>query len=157
MAFLTTAPIAWDRVADLNRRVSQGHCGAVVTFIGVVRADQDKRHVIRALCYEAYPQMAEALIHQLIHEATTRWALRGAQVQHRLGLVEVGHISVVVAVAAQHRAAAYAASQFLIERIKRDAPIWKREQYDDGASRWNVGAAQLVDVADPVGVDHADV
>lgn len=157
MAFLTTAHISWDRVADLNRRVSQGQCGAVVTFIGVVRADQDKHHVVRALCYEAYPEMAEALIHQLIHEAKARWALRGVQVQHRLGLVEVGHISVVVAVAAPHRAGAYAASQFLIERIKRDAPIWKREQYEDGAFRWIIGAAPLVDVADPVGADHADV
>ena len=140
MAHLTTAPISWDRVTYLNRWVAHGGCGAVVTFVGLVRADQDGRHVVRALCYEAYPEMAEALIHRLANEAQTRWSLGGVQVQHRLGLVEIGQISVVVVVAAQHRAQAYAASQFLIERIKHDVPVWKREQYDDATSQWS-GAA----------------
>lgn len=136
MAHLTTAPISWDRVAYLNRWVSRGGCGAVVTFIGVVRADQDGRHVVRALCYEAYPEMTESVIHQLVNEAKARWSLEGVHVQHCLDVVEVGQISVVVVVAAQHRAQAYAASQFLIERIKHDVPIWKREQYEDGTSQW---------------------
>lgn len=157
MRYLTTAPISWDRVAYLNRWVSHGGCGAVVTFIGLVRADQDGHHVVRALFYEAYPEMAEPLIHQLVHETTARWSLEGVQVQHRLGLVEVGQISVVVVIAAQHRAQGYAASQFLIERIKRDIPIWKREQYNDGTSQWVVGAPELLDVVDPSGADHAHV
>ena len=101
--------------------------------------------------------MAEPLIHRLVDEAKTRWSLEGMQVQHRLGLVEVGQISVVVVVAAQHRAQAYAASQFLIERIKYDVPVWKREHYDDGASQWMTGAPELLEVADPSGADHADV
>ena len=146
MAYLTTAPISWDRVAYLNRWVSHGGCGAVVTFIGVVRADRDGRHVVRALFYEAYPEMAEPLIHQLVNETRARWSLEGVQVQHRLGLVEIGQISVVVVVATQHRAQAYAASQFLIDGIKHEVPIWKREQYEDGTPQWIVGA-----------LDHADV
>ena len=157
MTYLTTASISWDRVAYLNRWVSRGGCGAVVTFIGVVRADQDGHHVVRALFYEAYPKMAEALIHRLVNEAKARWSLEGVQVQHRLGLVEVGQISVVVLVAVQHRAQAYAASQFLIERIKHDVPIWKREQYEDGTSQWMTDAPELLDVADPSGADHAYV
>ena len=136
MRYLTTAPISWDRVTYLSRWASHDGCGAAVTFIGVVRADQDGHRAARALFYEAYPEMAEPLIHRLVNEANARWSLEGVQVQHRLGLVEVGQISMVVVVAAQHRAQAYAASQFLIEWIKHDVPIWKREQYDDGTSQW---------------------
>ena len=136
MTHLTTAAISWNRIASLSRWVSHGGCGAIVTFIGVVRADQDGRHVIRALCYDAYPQMAEALIHRLINDVNAQWSLDGVAIQHRLGVVEVGQISVAIMVAAQHRAQAYAASQFLIERIKQDVPIWKREHYDDGTSQW---------------------
>jgi len=157
MVSLTTAPISWDRVAYLNRWVSHGGCGAVVTFVGVVRADQDGRHVVRALFYAAYPEMAEPLIHRLTNEVQTRWSLEGVQVQHRLGVVEVGQSSVVVVVAAHHRAQAYAASQFLIERIKRDVPIWKREQYEDGTSQWITSVPEPLEVTDPSGADYADV
>ena len=152
MGYLITTPISWDRVADLNRRASHDGCGAVVTFIGVVRKDMDGRRTVEALFYDAYPEMAEPLIQRLVHEANARWSLEGVAVQHRLGLVEVGRISVVVVVAAQHRAQAYAASQFLIERIKHDAPIWKREQYDDGTSQWVTGTPELLGIA-----DHAHV
>jgi molybdopterin synthase catalytic subunit len=152
MRYLTTAPISWDRVVSLNRWVSHDGCGAIVTFVGVVRADRDGYRAVRVLCYEAYPEMAEPLIHRLVNEATARWPLEGVQVQHRLGLVEVGQISVVVVVAAQHRAQAYAASAFLIERIKHDVPVWKREQYDDGTSQWMTGAPALLEVAGPSGI-----
>jgi molybdopterin synthase catalytic subunit len=135
MRYLTTAPISWDRVAYLNRWTSHGGCGATVTFVGVVRADRDGRRTVQALFYETYSEMAEPLIHRLVSEAKARWSLEGAQVQHRLGLVEVGQISVAVVVVAQHRAQAYAASQFLIERIKHDVPIWKREQYDGSSEQ----------------------
>jgi len=157
MAYLTTTPISWDRVAYLNRWVSHGGCGAVVAFTGVVRADQDGRHVVRALFYDAYPEMAETLLRQLLDEANARWSLDGVAVQHRLGVVEVGQISVAVVVAAQHRAQAYAASQFLIERIKSDVPIWKREQYEDGTSQWVTNTPESLEVADPQGADHAHV
>lgn len=140
MRYLTTAPISWDRVTYLNRWASRDGCGAGVTFVGVVRADRDGHRAVRALLYEAYPEMAEPFIHRLVTEAQARWSLEDVQVQHRLGLVEVGQISVVVVVAAQHRAQAYAASQFLIEQIKHDVPIWKREQYDDGTCQWIINS-----------------
>lgn len=166
MGHLTTAPIVWDRVAYLIRRASQRGCGAVVTFVGVVRADRDGHRVVRALFYEAYAEMAEHLLQRLVDEARARWALDDVQIQHRLGLVEVGRISAVVIVTAQHRAQAYAASQFLIEQIKHELPIWKREQYEDGASRWSTGALEPLVVApacpeidgagrDPRGAEHA--
>lgn len=154
---LTMTPIMWDRVTYLNRWAAQDGSGAVVTFVGVVRADREGQRVIRALFYEAYSEMAEHLFQRLISQARVRWLLDAVQVQHRLGLVEVGQISVAVVVAAQHRAQAYAASQFLIEQIKHDVPIWKREQYDDGTSQWMTSTPELLDVADPLGADHAHV
>ena len=147
MGYLITTPISWDRVADLNRRASHDGCGAVVTFIGVVRKDMEGRRAVEALFYDAYPEMAEPLIRRLVNEANARWSLGGVAVQHRLGLVAIGHISVAVVVTAQHRPQAYAASQFLIERIKHDVPIWKREHYDDGTSQWMTDAPGLSDVA----------
>ena len=168
MRHLTTASISWDRVTYLNRWASRDGCGAVVTFVGVVRADRNGPHRIRALFYEAYPDMAEQLIQRLVNEARAQWALAGVQIQHRLGLVEVGQASVVIVVTAQHRLQAYMASQFLIEQIKREAPIWKREHYDDGTSQWVTCIPELLDVApacpdvcgagrDPSGADHAHV
>lgn len=157
MAYLTTAPISWDRLAALSQWAAQEGCGAIVTFVGVVRADRDGLRTVGALCYEAYPEMAEPLLHRLVNEASTRWSLSRVDVQHRLGSVAVGEISVVVVVAAGHRAHAYAASQFLMERIKRDLPMWKREQYNDGTSQWTMGTPTALALGDPSGVEHAHV
>ena len=136
MVPLTDTPIAWDCLADTNGDGSPDGCGAVVTFVGVVRPDRCDGRRVTALWYDAYREMAEQMILNLVEEAKTHWSLTSAQVQHRLGRVGAGEISVVVAVAAPHRDNAYAASRFLIERIKQDVPVWKREQYDDGASQW---------------------
>ena len=104
--------------------------------MGVVRPDARPGRTVRALDYDAYPLMAERQLDQLVDMAKTRWPLDAVHLQHRLGVVEVGQISVVVVVAAPHRAEAYAASQFLIEQLKHRVPIWKRELYDDGTSQW---------------------
>ena len=141
----------------MERQASADGCGAAVTFVGVVRGDRHEDRRVRALYYEAYPEMAERQIDRAIAEAHARWSLNGVQLQHRLGLVEVGQISVVIVVAAQHRALAYAASRFLIEEIKREVPIWKREYYDDGTSRRAACAQEVLDVADPLGANHAHV
>lgn len=155
MGCLTTAPISWDRVAYLQRLAAPHVCGAVVTFAGVVRPDQHGSRQVTALFYEAYVEMAERCIDRLISDAQARWLLQAVKIEHRLGLVEVDQISVVVAVVAHHRAQAYAASQFLIERIKHDVPIWKREQYDDGTSRWVTCTTEILDASDPLGASHA--
>ena len=157
MEHLTITPIVWDRVTYLNRWAAQDGSGAVVTFVGVVRADRDGHRVIRALFYEAYPEMAEHLLQRLISQARARWSLDAVQVQHRLGLVEVSQMSVVIVIAAQHRNQAFAASQFLLEGIKEKVPIWKRHVYDDGTTDWGVGSHEILQVADPQGAEHADV
>lgn len=155
--YLTIKPISWNRLAYLERWAMQPSCGALVTFAGVVRADQHEGRTVRALFYEAYPEMAERQFAQLVTETTARWSLEAVEIQHRLGLVEVGGISVVVIVSAQHRAMAYAASQFLLEGIKQRVPIWKHTHYDDGTSRWEPGAQEVLDVMEPSGANHADV
>lgn len=136
MKHLTTMPIAWESLAALKHATQEPSSGALVVFVGIVRPDQEGARSVIALSYEAYTQMCESVIDRLISEARFHWELDSVRIQHRLGLLEAGQISLVVVVAAQHRAAAYAASQFLIEGIKRDVPIWKREHYDDGSSQW---------------------
>lgn len=155
--YLTMKPIGWDRVMDLERWASPRGVGALVTFVGIVRADHIGGRTVRALCYEAYTEMAEQEIGRLVAEGAARWPLDAVRIQHRLGLVEVGQISMVMAVAAQHRADAYAASQFLLERLKRQVPIWKRELDEDGTSRWAMGAHDRLGPADPLGAVHAHV
>jgi molybdopterin synthase catalytic subunit len=122
----------------------------------MVRADHIGGRVVTALCYEAYPEMAHQEIGRLVAEGKARWSLDAVRVHHRLGLVETGQISVVIAAAARHRAEAYAASTFLIEGIKRQVPIWKRALYEDGTSQWTLCAPELLSLAEPVGaVAHA--
>ena len=157
MAYLTTTPIAWNRIAYLERLSAQRACGALVTFVGIVRGDQHGDRAVNALYYEAYAEMAEHAIDRLIQAAKARWALQTVQIQHRLGHVEVGQVSVVIIVASHHRAEAYAASQCLIEQIKQVVPIWKRELFDDGASQWAMGMPEILGATNPLGAVHADL
>lgn len=130
MRYLTAVPIDREDLASLEA-VAHGRTGAVVTFTGLVRADRQGSRTVTALDYEAYVPMAERQIEWLVADAQARWSLAAVHIRHRVGVVEAGHISVVVMVAAPHRAEAYAASQFLIERIKREVPVWKHECYND--------------------------
>lgn len=157
MRYLTPAPIRWDRVGSLQRWAARQGGGALVTFVGIVRPDQRGTHQIRALVYEAYAEMAEHQIGQLITQMQAQWSLEAVHLQHRIGLVEIGQMSVVIAVSAAHRAEAYAASQYLIDQIKHDVPIWKRERYDDGTSRWVSCAPETMELANPSAGDHAHV
>ena len=115
------------------REVAGADCGAVVSFVGTVRATNQGKRVVR-LEYEAYPEMALHIFEQIAAQARERWAARVA-IHHRTGTLEPGEISVVIAAAAPHRADAFEACRHAIEALKKDAPIWKREHYADG-SEW---------------------
>ena len=136
MAHLTIEGLDEERVS-LEREALQQGGGALVGFTGIVRPDRypDGRRVT-ALWYEAYAAMAELQLQHLIAQARAQWSLGTVQIRHRLGLVPAGRMSVVILVAAPHRREAFAASQFLLEGLKRDIPIWKREHYDDGTTAW---------------------
>lgn len=113
---------AIDVAAELSVLESAGG-GAVATFIGLVRADDG----VGELLLEHYPGATEAALEKLAGEATERWALAGAVVIHRVGAMKPGERIVFVGTCAPHRAAALEACSFLIDRLKTDAPFWKRE------------------------------
>lgn len=107
----------------------------MVTFLGTVRGVTDGRPSL-SLTYQCYAELAETELAKLEAEALRRWPLLHCAVIHRLGNVAVGETSVAIAVSAVHRHAAFAAGQWLIDRIKQVVPIWKEEHYADGSSAW---------------------
>lgn len=132
---LTEEPID---VAELRQRVADPAAGAVATFEGVVR-DHHRGRAVDRLEYEAYAPMVEAVFREVVEEAVERWPLRRVAVRHRVGDLAVGEVAVAVAVSADHRAEAFEACRYLIDRIKARAPIWKKEFGPDG-SRWVEGS-----------------
>jgi MoaE-MoaD fusion protein len=118
-------------VAQLEREVAHPAAGAVVTFAGTTRRDNAGRSVVR-LEYEAYVPMAFAEMHKLAREAGERWEIVRIAIRHRIGVVEIGETSVAIAVAAAHRAEAFEACRFAIDRLKEVVPIWKKEYFEGG-------------------------
>ena len=116
---------------DLSKIVEHPGAGAVVVFSGVVR-DNARGRSVSALEYEAYPPAAERQLARIADEMCERWDLLGVAIEHRFGLLQIGEISVVIAVSSAHREAAFEASSYAINRIKEIVPIWKKEFYDDG-------------------------
>lgn len=125
--------------AELIGAVASAGDGAVLLFWGIVRDNHEGRAVLH-LDYDAYPEMAEATLMQIVGEARARWPVGEIAVVHRIGRLEIGEASVGIAVASPHRAEAYEASRYVIEELKRRAPVWKREGYVEGDSRWLGGA-----------------
>jgi molybdopterin synthase catalytic subunit len=116
----------------LARLVADPRAGAVVTFQGVTRE-------VARLDYEAYAEMAEERIGQIARECIAAYDLRALAVEHRVGSVPLGEPSVIVAVSAAHRAEAFAGAREAIDRVKAEAPIWKREHPDGAPPRWAAG------------------
>ena len=126
-------------VATLLRAVRDPAAGAVVTFLGTTRNENAGRRVVR-LEYEAFHRMAEREMKALAATAARRWALRKVAMVHRIGVVPVGEASVAIAASAAHRAEAFTACHWLIDRLKEIVPIWKREHFR-GGQVW-IGAQQ---------------
>jgi len=120
--------------AEVLSRIRSPRCGGLVLFLGSARSPSGGRE-IEGLRYEAYPAMARATMHRLVDEARERWELGGVALIHRDGWVGAGEISLLIAVAAPHRAEAYGASRFLLEALKREVPLWKKE-CGEGEERW---------------------
>jgi len=123
-----------ERPIDLNRVVEaarQDDDGAAVTFVGVVRNENRGRTVLY-LEYEAYPEMAGAKLREIGGEILSKWGLGHVAIVHRVGRIEVGEASVVIAVGAPHRAVAFEACHYAIDRLKVTVPVWKKEVYADG-------------------------
>ena len=127
---MTASPIDIDDATD----VGGDHDGAVAVFIGRVR-DRSEGHTVSRIEYEAYAEMAEAEMRRIADSLLSRGGVSAIAITHRSGTLRVGEPSVVIAVAAPHRAEALAACSDAIDMVKQTVPIWKREHRDDGA-RW---------------------
>ena len=117
--------------ARVSAAVADPTSGATVTFIGTTRDHNDGRPVTR-LEYEAYPEMALAEMRKIADTARQRWPIAKVAIVHRIGVVPIGEASVVIAVSAAHRAPAFAACHFAIDRLKEVVPIWKKEHFEGG-------------------------
>jgi molybdopterin synthase catalytic subunit len=124
--------------AALARAVDAPGIGAVVTFAGVVRDHNQGRRVLH-LVYEAYEPLAERALRRIVDEARERWPSAALAIHHRTGKLAIGEASVAIAAASPHRAEAFAACRYAIERVKQIVPIWKHE-YFEGGDIWIEGA-----------------
>jgi molybdopterin synthase catalytic subunit/molybdopterin converting factor small subunit len=125
---LSTEPLDVTRVLA---EAASDDAGAVATFVGTVRRRSRGREVVR-LEYEAYEEMAEPMLRGLADELTRKHGLRAVAIHHRVGPVDIGEASVVIAVSAPHRAAALDACREAIDTLKETIPLWKKEIYADG-------------------------
>jgi molybdopterin synthase catalytic subunit len=132
MIDLVTAAIDSNAVLE---HVSSPEAGAVVLFLGTTRQFTAGRET-ESLDYECYADMARAKLAELEAEARRRWPIVECAIVHRVGHLEIGEASVVVAVSTAHRQAAFEAGQWLIDTLKQVVPIWKKENWSDGTTQW---------------------
>ena len=131
-ARLTSEPI---EVSSLTQEVTSDDRGAVSIFLGTVRNSNEGR-AVNGIDYSSYDAMAVAEMNRIADEAIARFPGVAIALQHRIGTLNVGDVSVAIACAHAHRAAALDANRYVIEELKRRVPIWKREHYLDGTSDW---------------------
>jgi molybdopterin synthase catalytic subunit len=122
-------------VAALLAEVSDVSCGASAAFLGCVR-DVNEGRPVTGIDYSAYRSMAEREMASIAREAGEQFGVTRLVVEHRLGSLGLGDVSVAVVAAHPHRAPALDATRFVIEQLKRRVPIWKRELYEDGTREW---------------------
>lgn len=133
---ITSDPI--DDLAGLMAAVRSDADGAVILFTGVVR-DHHEGRPVSELRYDAYAEMATAVLRRICQDVAARYEIGDVAILHRIGQVGIGEVSVAIAVAAPHRDPAYRASREIIERLKHEVPVWKKERYADGGESWVEG------------------
>ena len=130
MIEITVEPISIQPVIDSVRKNTNG---AVVAFLGTVRNNSEGKRVLY-LEYDAYPEMAKKKLTEIAGEIDSRWHIKDVSIVHRTGRLEIEEIAVVIAVGSPHRAEAFCACEYVIDRIKEMVPIWKKEVYEDGSA-----------------------
>jgi molybdopterin synthase catalytic subunit len=120
---------------NLTESVRRPGSGAVVTFLGTVR-DVTGESISVALEYEAHGSMATAIMAEIEQKTREQWPIQEMAIVHRLGKLEVGEVSVAIAVSTPHRAQAFEACRYAIDRLKELVPIWKKEYWAHGQSEW---------------------
>ena len=145
ISIISEHPIDIER---LLASVKDDSAGATVLFLGTVRDhNNDYAHAITAIYYEAYIRMAEEAMAKIEIEAVKRWNLKKFAAVHRIGNLKVGEVSVAVAASSGHRAEAFEAARYAIDRIKKEVPIWKKEiiaGHKGGGEGWAAGTPLMV-------------
>ena len=126
-------------VAALIAEVGDRSCGAVTVFLGCVR-EMNEGRAVTGIEYSAYRAMAERELAAIAAEASAKYGVSRLVIEHRLGLLELGDVSVAIVAAHPHRAPALDANRYVIEELKRRVPIWKLEHYVDGTRNWVASA-----------------
>jgi molybdopterin synthase catalytic subunit len=134
---VTSAPLNLQALSDELSRSSTGH-GAVASFVGLVR-EQNQGRRVSFLEYEAYEPLAVRALQRIVAEAREAWADTRIGVHHRIGRLELGEASIIIVAVSPHRAHAFAACRYAIERVKQIVPIWKHEHFE-GGDVWLEGA-----------------
>ena len=122
-------------VQEILSGVERAGHGAVTLFVGTVRDVNEGRRVT-GIRYDAYRQMAETVLNDIVAEAAEQVGLSAIEAVHRIGELAIGEASVAIAVSTPHRAQAFEACRYIIEQVKARLPIWKFEQYADGNTDW---------------------
>lgn len=137
---ITFAPLL---VEEIYRLANDPANGAVVVMSGTVRNQTDGKPVV-SLEYQAYEPMALQVFYQIATDIRQKWTdVNRVVIHHRIGHLQIGEISVLVAVGCPHRSEAFAACRYAIDTLKHNAPIWKKEHWQDGSSSWvSIGACE---------------
>jgi molybdopterin synthase catalytic subunit len=125
-------------VEMLLANVRDDSAGATILFLGTVRNHNDD-YAVSGIYYEAYIRMAEEAMAKIEEEAVKKWNLKKFAAVHRIGDLKIGEVSVAIAVSSEHRAEAFEAGRYTIERIKGEAPIWKKEMISGKDGIWAQG------------------
>jgi molybdopterin synthase catalytic subunit len=136
-------PLSLDGLTEAVREAHCGGLGAVASFAGLVRAENLGRAVTH-LDYEAYEPLAVKSFARIADEAAGEWPDATVGVHHRVGRVDIGEASILIVAVSAHRAAAFAACRYVIERVKQIAPVWKHEHFE-GGDVWIEGATAQPD------------
>lgn len=133
MASIVSGPIVID---EILKKLNPGNTGAIVTFIGTVR-EKSGDITVTALEYEAYIEMAESTMVNILAGSIKKFALIDAIAVHRIGRLGIGEASIAIAVSAQHRKEGFDGCSEILNRIKAEAPIWKKDIIDEKITRWH--------------------
>ena len=135
-AWITTDVVSADTVISLVQ--ADAH-GAALVFLGIVR-DHNEGQAVRGVHYEAYAEMAEHTLTDILEEALERVRPAKIAAVHRVGELAIGDVSIAIAVSTPHRAEAFDACRYVIEEVKKRLAVWKQERYVSGDSEWLDGA-----------------
>ena len=128
MIIITDAPLDPNQFTEAVKGTAHG---AVITFLGTTREETAGKKVLY-LEYESYYPMASEKLHELCDEIRQKWAVKDIAIGHRVGKLEIGEISLVVALSSAHRNEAFESCIYLVDRLKETVPIWKKEVFEDG-------------------------